>query len=132
MVARVWFSRSILTPSLASTAWCVDDDYLAVFDHVFAIVQVEDVRAQALLHVMVHLDESRVVEVLDAEEPFDLGHALLGQPHAAMFFVDGVIAGGPLLAGLFALVDLAFLQLGDDAVDLVILIGGFLARAGDD
>ena len=26
MVARVWFSFSILTPSLASTAWCSPSD----------------------------------------------------------------------------------------------------------
>ena len=37
-----------------------------------------------------------------------------------------------LFAGLLALDDFAADQLGDDAVDLVILVGGFLAGAGDD
>ena len=148
MVARVWFSRSILTPSLASTAWCrpslqrrpgiraagelVHDDDLAVFHHVLAIIEVEHVRAQALLHVVIDFDHGRVVEVLDIEQLFDLGHALLGERHAAVLFIDGVVAGGPLFAGLLAFVDFAFFQLGNDAVDLVILVGGFLAGAGDD
>src|SRR6185503_19654973 len=63
---------------------------------------------------------------------FDLGDALLGQGHGAVLFVDRVVAGGPFLTGLFALMDFAFFKLRDDAVDLVILVGRFLAGAGDD
>ena len=48
-----------------------------------------------------------------------------------MLLIDGVVSGGPLLAWLLAIVDLAFYQLGNDAVDLVILVGGFLAGTGD-
>ena len=61
-----------------------------------------------------------------------LSDALFGEGDAAMLFVDGEVAGGVLFAGLLAFDDLAADQLGDDAVDLVILVGGFLAGAGDD
>ena len=49
-----------------------------------------------------------------------------------MLFVHRVIAGGPLLARLLALDHFAADQAGNDAVDLVILVGGFLAGTGDD
>ena len=61
-----------------------------------------------------------------------LQHAFFGERHGAVLFVDGEVAGGVLLARLLAFDHLAADQLGDDAVDLVILVGGFLARAGDD
>ncbi len=110
----------------------VDDDHLAVLDHVFAVVQVQHVRAQALLHVMVYLDDGGVEKILHIEQLFDFGYALFGERHAAMLFIDRVVAGGPLLAGLLAFMNLTFLQARDDAVDLVILVGGFLAGTGDD
>src|SRR5260370_31664663 len=81
---------------------------------------------------MFHLDEGGIVEIFDIEQLFDFGYALFSQRHAAMFFIDRVVAGGPLLAGLLAVVDLSFLEAWDDAVDLVILIGRFLAGTGDD
>src|SRR3954463_11498768 len=49
-----------------------------------------------------------------------------------MLLIDGVIAGGIFLARLLAFDDFAARELGDDAVDLVILVGGFLAGSGDD
>jgi len=56
-----------------------------------------------------------------------------GQRHAAVLFVDRVVAGGPLLAWLLAVVDLAFFPgAGLMRFDLVILVGGFLAGTGDD
>ncbi len=61
-----------------------------------------------------------------------LSDAFFGQRHGAVLFVDRVIAGGPLLARLFAFDHFAADQTGDDAVDLVILVGGFLAGAGND
>src|ERR1700733_2678497 len=48
-----------------------------------------------------------------------------------MLFIHRVIAGGVAFAGLFALDLFAANQPGDDAVDLVILVGGFFARAGN-
>src|SRR5262249_59272522 len=49
-----------------------------------------------------------------------------------VLLVDRVVAGGVLLAGLPALDDFASHQLRNDAVDLVVLVGGFLTRARDD
>ena len=124
MVARVWFSRSILTPSLASTAWCrpsrpaaaghqaagelVDDDDFAVLDHVVQVALEEHVGLQGLLHVVVDLDVVRVVEIAACRAAFrTLSDAFFGEGDAAMLFVDGVIAGGVLLARLFAFDHLA-------------------------
>src|SRR5260370_37704305 len=84
------------------------------------------------MHVMVYLDDGGVEKILDIEQLFYFGYALFSQRHAAMLFIDRVVAGGPLLAGLLALMDFTFLQARDDAVDLVILVGGFLAGTGDD
>jgi hypothetical protein len=76
IVARVWFSRSILTPSLASTAWCrpsdqrrpahhaagelVDDDHLAVLDQVVDVALEQVVGAQRLVDAVeqVHVEGS--------------------------------------------------------------------------
>ncbi len=59
-------------------------------------------------------------------------HPLFGQGDAAMLFVDGEIAGGIGLAGLFALDDFAAFESRNDAVDLVVFVGRFFARAGND
>ena len=70
--------------------------------------------------------------IADAEQPLDLEHAFFGERGGLVLFVDGVIAGGVFLAGLLALDDFAAHQVGDDFVGLVILVGGFLAGAGND
>ena len=64
-------------------------------------------RLERLLHVMIHLHVDGFVEIAHAQQLLDLEHALFGERHAAVFFVDGVIAGGPLLARLLALDHLA-------------------------
>ena len=81
---------------------------------------------------MIDFDIGRVVEIAHAEQLLHLQHAFFGERHGAVLFIDCVIAGGVLLAGLLALDHFAANQLGDDAVDLVILVGGFFARPGDD
>ena len=114
----------------------VDDDYfgafVAVADDVFAIPLVEHVGAQRLLHVVVPLDVLGVVEITDTEQLLHAQDALFGKRRGLVLFVDGVVAGGVLLAGFLAFDHLAANQLGDDAVDLVVLVGGFLARSGND
>ena len=148
MVASVWFSRSILTPSLASTAWCrpslqrrpgirrpVNSSTMMTWPslhHVILVALEHHVGFQRLLHVMVDLDVGGVVEIADAEQLFDLQHAFFGQRDGAVLFVHRVIAGGVLFAGLLAFDHFAAHQLRDDAVDLVVLVGGFFAGAGDD
>ena len=114
----------------------IDDHHLGAFvavaDHVFAIPLVQHVGAQRLLHVVVPLDILRVVQIADIEQLLQAQHALFGERRALVLFVDGVVAGGVLFARLLALDDFAADQLGDDAVDLVILVGGFLAGTGND
>ena len=84
MVASVWFSRSIFTPSLASTAWCkpvrpaaalhqaagevVDDDHFAVLHDVMMIELVKRVRLQGLLDAMEQVHIRRVVKIADAQK----------------------------------------------------------------
>src|ERR1035438_7618885 len=73
-----------------------------------------------------------VVEVSETKQLLDLEHALFGEGGGFVLLIDGVVAGGVLFAGLLALDDLAANEFGNDAVDLVILVGGFLAGAGND
>ena len=62
----------------------------------------------------------------------DFFPALLGDRRSLVLFVDDEIAGQDLYAGLFAGQFLAFFQLGNDAVDAEVLVGGLLAGAADD
>ena len=59
-----------------------------------------------------------IVEVAEAQQSLALRDAFLGQRRGAMLFVQRVINVQN--------------QLGNDFVDAVILVGGFLGRAGDD
>ena len=122
MVARVWFSRSIFTFSLASTAWCrpsdqrrpgmrrpgelVHDDDLAVLHHVVDVALEERVRAQALVHVVEHVHVGGVPEVLHPQQLLGVGHARLGEGDGLGLLVDDVVARllelGPLLGLLVA------------------------------
>ena len=61
-----------------------------------------------------------------------LQHAFFGERGGAVLFVDGVIAGGVFLARLLAFDHFAALQVRDDLVGLVVLVGRFLAGAGND
>ena len=58
--------------------------------------------------------------------------AFFGERDSAMLFVDRVVAGGVLFAGLFAFDDFAAHETRNDLVDLVVLVGGLFAGAGDD
>ena len=71
-----------------------------------------------------------------AEHALGLGHAGFGQRDGLVLFVDEVVAG---LLELFAVLGLdvalrdgARRQLRDDAIDLVVEIGRFLGRTGND
>ena len=148
MVASVWFSRWIFTPSLASTAWCspslqrrpgirrpgelVDDDDFAVLDHVVLVEVEQHVGLEGLLHVVLPLDGVHVPQVGQVQQARGLVEAFVGQGHGAALLVDRVVAGEILFAGLLAFDHLAADEFGDDAVGLRVLVGRFLARAGDD
>ena len=73
---------------------------------------------------------------LDGEHLLGLRHAALGQRHGLVLLVDHVVAGRLERLALFglrvALRDRARLQPRDDAIDLVVQVGRFLGRTGDD
>ena len=97
-------------------------------------------RAQRLVDVVEQRHVRRVVEPagleVAGEHLLGLGHAALGQRDRLVLLVDDVVAGGFERFALFglgvALDDGARLELGDDAVDLVVQVGRFLGRTGDD
>ncbi len=74
----------------------------------------------------------RLIEVAAAQQLLHFRDAFFGEGRAAMLFFHRVIAGGVAFARLLALDLFAADQLGNDAIDLVILVGGFFAGAGDD
>ena len=59
-----------------------------------------------------------IVEIVDAEQVFGAGYAFLGQRCGSMLFID-------------LIVDIAA-ELRNDLVDLVVLVGGFVAGTGND
>src|ERR1035438_6787646 len=81
---------------------------------------------------MLPLDGGNVVDIGQAEQLGGLVETLFGEGGATVLLVDRVIAGGVFFAGLLAFDFLPAHELGDDAVDLEILVGGFLAGAGND
>ena len=110
----------------------VDDDHLAVLHQIILVAMEEHVGLQRLLHVVERGPVFRLIEIAAAQQLFHFRDAFFGERGAAMLLVDRVIAGGVVLARLLALDLFAAHQLGNDAVDLVILVGGFFAGPGDD
>ena len=53
-----------------------DDDDLSVLHHVVAIALIQDVGAQALLHVMVHLNIGRIIQIAGIEQLLNFENAL--------------------------------------------------------
>jgi hypothetical protein len=97
----------------------VDDDHLAVLDHVVDVALEEDVGLQGLVHVVEDLDVARIVEVVHGKEALDLGYPLvLGHHDAARLLVDIVV--------------LLLLEEADDRIDPGILVRRLFGRTGDD
>ena len=148
MVARVWFSRSILTFSLASTAWCRPSDQRRPgirrpvnsstmmtspsFTTYSTSRLYKRVRLDGGIDVVLQVPVFRIGNVADAQKLLDFFPAFIGDGDAPVFLVHHVVAGEFFgLAGRG--VDfLAFFQLGDDAIDPGILVGGLFAGAGND
>ena len=120
----------------------VHDHDAAVLDHVVHVEAEQRVRPQPLLHVVEQRHVDRVVEAAGVrhqamrEHLLRLGHAGLGERHRLVLLVDDVVAG---LLELLAILGLdvalrggAALQARDDAIDLVVEVGGLLGRARDD
>ena len=118
----------------------VDDDDLAVLDHVLHVALVVHVRAQRLLHVVEQRHVRGIVEAAGlqamGEQLLGLGHARFGQRRGLVLFVDDEVAGRfetiAILALDLALVHFAALQLRDDPIDFVVEVGRLFRRARDD
>ena len=96
----------------------VDDEHLAVLDHVLDVLGVEGLGAQSLHQVVDQRAVGLLVEVVDVERLLDLGDALLGDGHRALLLVDLVVG--------------ARLEARHDARELAVYVGGRLGGAGDD
>ena len=96
----------------------VDDDDFAVFVHVVDVDFVQGVGAQRLVHVVHDFDVGGIGHVAEAEQAFALAESLFGQRRGAVLFVERVVD----------VLD----ELGNDFVDLGVLVGGFFGRAGND
>ena len=80
-MARVWFSLSMRTPSLASRAWCrpslyrrpgikpagefIDNDDLALFDDIVHISFEQGMGLEGLVDMMNHQHVAGIIEVFD-------------------------------------------------------------------
>ena len=118
----------------------VDDDDLAVLDHVVDVELEDRVRAQRLLDMVLDVRVLHVVEVpaVQAVREMFLGrlHAALGQRHRLVLLVDDVVAGRferfALLGLRVALGLRARLQPRNDAIDFVVEVGRRFGRARND
>ncbi len=93
----------------------VDDQHLAVLDHVLDVLVVQRLGAQRLDQVVDERAVGVLVEIVDVERLLDLGHARLGDGHGALLLVDLVVVAG--------------LEARHDAREIAIGVGGRLGRA---
>jgi len=104
----------------------VDDDDLAVFDDIVNIALKNRVGFESLLHVVQGIDLARIVEIVNAEQPFHLSDPGFGQRHRAAFLVDRVIAlgfdGSTVFLRWIALDHRAALELGNNPIDQIVFI----------
>ena len=114
----------------------INDNHFAILDDVVDIAFKNRVRFERLLHVVQRIDLTRIVEIMHAEQTLDFRYSTLRQRHRAAFLIDRVISlgvdGRAVLLRRIALDHRAPLQFRNDAVDIVILIGGLLRRPGND
>ena len=94
----------------------VNNNDLAVLDHIIDIALEQGVGPQGLVDVVQGADFRRIVQVFDPQDALDLGYPLLGQGGVTLFFVNRVIE--------------VFLQPGDDPIQGVVFFGRFLGRTG--
>src|SRR5262245_4068983 len=118
----------------------VDDDDFALLHHVIDITVEDDVRPQRLIDVVLDVRVFEVVEVSAVQPPGEhLVVPLNGgfrDRYVLVHFVVNEVAGRLERLALFSLRvaadDFTRLQARDDAIDLVVEVGRFLSRTGDD
>ena len=110
----------------------VDDEDLAVLHDVLDIAAVERVRLDARLDVVLQVPVFGIGDVADAQQLLDLFPAGIGDGDGAVLLVDHEVAGEDFVFAQAAIDLLAQLQRRDDAIHLVVLVGGLFALAADD
>ena len=86
-------------------------------------------RLDRRLDVMFEIPVLRIGNVSDAEQSFDLHPAFIGDRNVAVLLVDHEVAGKLRRLPWRNVELLTLFQLGDNPIDLVILVGRLLARA---
>jgi hypothetical protein len=86
---------------------------------------------ERLLHVVIDLHVVGSYRLPMPSSFSTFSDAFFGERDAAVFLVDRVIAGGPFWPGLLAFDHFATLE-REYAVNLAVLVGGFLAGPGND
>jgi len=110
----------------------VDDDDFTILDHVLNVLLIERVRFDSSLDVMLQGPVFWIGDVTDAEQLFYFFPTFIGDGDVAVLLVDNKILGVDLgLPGL-RIDFFALFELGNDAIDLVILVGRLFAGARND
>src|SRR5271156_687792 len=107
----------------------VHDQHFAVFDYVLDVALVKRVRFDGSFYVMLQRPVFRVGDVADAQQLLDFHPAVVADRDVAMFFVDHVVASHDFWLARLRIYFFALFELGDDAIDFVVLVGGLFAGA---
>jgi hypothetical protein len=110
----------------------VHDDDFAIFHDVLNIATVERVRLDGGLDVVFEVPVFGVGDVADAQQAFDFFPAFVGDRDVPVLFIYYEVAREFLGLTWGNVNFLALFQLGDNAVDFEIFVGGLFAGAGDD
>src|SRR6185369_15023935 len=114
----------------------VDNHHLAVLDDIVDIALVHGMRPQSLIDMVEHDHVAGVVEIIDLQKSFNRRDSFFRKSGGLCLLIHGEIAGVSLpLSGkgiCLDLLDLPFLEFGDDPVDDVILVRRLLGRARAD
>ncbi len=102
----------------------IDDDDIAVLDHIVHIALVESMGLDGRLDVVLEVPVFGVGDVADAEQLLDRLPTAVGDADGALLLIDDVVTGEGFDFALFDL--LAQLQLGNDFASPRILIGGLV------
>src|SRR5262249_29179187 len=102
------------------------------FHHVFHVFAIHGMRLYGGLNVVLHRPVFRVGDIVYSQQPLRFFPALVGDHGVLVLLVYHVVTGVFLWLSrrLFNL--LAFFQVRDHAIGLVILVSGFIAGAADD
>ena len=110
----------------------INDDDLALFDDVLDVAAIQRVRLDRGLNVMLEWPVLRIGNVADPKKLLNFFPAFVGNRNVTVLLIDHKVARQ--LRGFAGshLQLFTFFQLRNDAVDAVIFIGRFLARARND